>query len=72
MHICSPWRCSWSRHKSQDMSQDVTYLQFYTVVRRARGARTDTSKIENNKTHTLHTANNRTLVAVIPHLQDST
>ena len=26
-HICSPWRCLWSRHKSQDMSQDVTPLQ---------------------------------------------
>ena len=26
-HICSPWRCSWSRHKSQDMSQDVTPLE---------------------------------------------
>ena len=51
-HICSPWRCSWSRHKSQDMSQDATSLQFYTVVRRARGARTDTLKIENYKTHT--------------------
>ena len=25
-----------------------------TVVQRARGARTDTSKIENNKTHTEH------------------
>ena len=28
--------------------------KFSTVVRRARGARTDTSKIENNKTHTEH------------------
>ena len=28
--------------------------KFSTVVRRAHGARTDTSKIENNKTHTEH------------------
>ena len=28
--------------------------KFSTVVRRARGARTDTSKIQNNKTHTEH------------------
>ena len=29
-HIfCSPLRCLWSRHKSQDMSQDVTPLQVW-------------------------------------------
>ena len=30
-HICSPWRCLWSRHKTQDInkdtSRDVTPLQ---------------------------------------------
>ena len=26
-HICSPWRCLWSRHKNEDMSQDVTPQQ---------------------------------------------
>ena len=46
--------------------------KFSTVVRRARGARTDTSKIEITK-HTLNTANNnRILAAVIPDLQDAT
>ena len=39
--------------------------KFSTVVRRARGARTDTSKIESNKTNTEH-SNNRILAAVIP------
>ena len=48
--------------------------KFSTVVRRAPGARTDTSKIENtgNKTHTEHSKQQSNLAAVIPHLQDAT
>ena len=42
-HICSPWRCLWSRHNSQDMnkdiSRDVTPLQVKSSDELARSTK---------------------------------
>ena len=72
-HICSPWRCLWSRHKSQDVSQDVTPLQVKSSDELARSTKWRFEIEHDKKQQPENTAKTNQIfwAAVITHMQDA-